>query len=367
MRRISLGLVTFLVVGTAFAGAALAANGSVVGRVTDSQGNPIAGVTVTVAALGRTAESDAEGAYLLADMPPGAHELLFYLGDSSATETVEVPDGGEVRLDRSYDWNLSFVESITVTSASRRAERITEAPAAVTVVSEVEIERQASHGQLPKLLEFTPGAQVTQSGIYDFNFNTRGFNSSLNRRVAVLIDGREPSVPFLGSQEWSSVSFPLDDIAQAELVRGPSAALYGANAASGVLNIVTKRPQGSEGGLVRVAGGELSTLNADLRWAGKLGGAWWAKTVGGLRQSGDFAVSRNGGKAEYSVPCPVPQGAATDCLPQEAVPLTILDDNDIKFGSARVDRAWQDESLTTFEGGWADVSGPLFQTGIGCA
>ena len=86
------------------------------------------------------------------------------------------------------------------------------------------------------------------------------------------------------------------------MVRGPSAALYGANASSGVLNLITKAPRGSEGGLVRLTGGELSTFNADLRWAGHLGGDWWGKVVGGLRQSGDFTVSRVGA-AEYSVPC----------------------------------------------------------------
>jgi iron complex outermembrane receptor protein len=354
--------VGWIVAGLALAEAALAANGSIAGRITDAAGSPLAGVTATIAALGRSAETGADGEYRLADLPPGTHEVLFFLGDSSATATVEVPDGGEARLDRAFDWSLSYAETITVVSASRRAERITEAPAAVTVVAAAEIERQSAHGQLPKLLEFTPGAQVTQSGVYDFNFNTRGFNSSLNRRVAVLIDGREPSVPFLGSQEWAAVSFPLDDIAQAELVRGPSAALYGSNAASGVLNVITKRPEGSEGGLVRVAAGELSTLNADLRWAGRLGGNWWGKLVGGVRQSGDFTVSRNG-KAEYSVPCTV--SGQTDCLPQERVPLTIEDDDDIQFGSLRIDRAWADQSLTTIEGGWADVSGPVFQTGIG--
>ena len=51
-----------------------------------------------------------------------------------------------------------------------------------------------------------PGAEVTQSGIYDYNFNTRGFNSSLNRRVATLIDGRNPAVPFLGAQEWAAMT-----------------------------------------------------------------------------------------------------------------------------------------------------------------
>jgi len=132
-----------------------------------------------------------------------------------------VAEGAEARLDGSFDWQPVYAESITVVSASRRAERVTEAPAAITVIAAPEIERIASHGQLPKVVEFTPGVSVTQSGLYDFNLNTRGFNSSLNRRVAVLMDGREPSVPFLGAQEWASVSFPLDDIEQAELVRDP--------------------------------------------------------------------------------------------------------------------------------------------------
>lgn len=342
---------------------ARAADGRLVGRLTTPGGAPLAGVEVAIDALGLAATTDAAGDFALAPVPPGRHRVDLTLGGFAESATVEVGDGAEVRLDRGLDWEEAFAETITVFSASRRAERITEAPAAITMIPAAEIEREASHGQLPKLLEFTPGAQVTQSGIYDFNFNTRGFNSSLNRRVAVVIDGREPSVPFLGSQEWASVSFPLDDLEQAELVRGPSAALYGANASSGVLNLLTKRPRGSEGGLVRLTGGELSTFNADLRWAGHLGGDWWGKAVGGVRQSGDFTVSRVGA-AEYSVPCSTT--VTSDCLPQEAAPLDPEDDDEIAFASARVDRyVGGEENLLTFEGGWADVSGPVFQTGIG--
>lgn len=178
---------------------------------------------------------------------------------------VSVAAGATTKLEQQVEWVAGIAESITVTSASREVERIVEAPAAVTSVSEEEIEQRASTGQLPKLIEFTPGAEVSQSGLYDFNFNTRGFNSSLNRRVATLIDGRDPAVPFLGSQEWAAVSFPLDDIASLELLRGPSAALYGANASSGVLNVTTKPPRYSQGGFVRLTGGELDTINSDFR------------------------------------------------------------------------------------------------------
>ena len=212
------------------------------------------------------------------------------------------------------------------------------------------------------MLEFTPGAEVTQSGLYDYNFNTRGFNSSLNRRVATLVDGRDPSVPFLGAQEWAAVSFPLDDLQSAELVRGPSAALYGANAASGVLNLTTKAPRNSLGGQVRLTAGELSTVNGDLRWAGSLGRDWYLKLLGGVRTSEDFTVSRNG-KAEYSVPCTTT--VTSDCLPQERVPLTIQNDDQISFQGLRLDKYFGDGSLWTLEGGAAQVEGPVFQTGIG--
>jgi len=361
MDRMSRRVAGFLL-GCMLAGAAFAADGRVSGRVTDPSGLGLAGAEVSISELGLKTATDADGRFVLEPVPAGSYEVLFHHGNWTATATVEVAEDEETRLDQ-VDTGGTFAETITVFSASRRAERITEAPAAVTIVPAAEIERQASHGQLPKLLEFTPGAEVTQSGIYDFNFNTRGFNSSLNRRVAVLVDGREPSVPFLGSQEWASISFPLDDLEQAELVRGPSAALYGANASSGVLNLITKRPRGSEGGLVRLAGGELSTVNADARWAGQLGGEWWGKLVGGIRKSGDFTVSRQGA-AEYSVPCTA--RGQTDCLPQEVVPLDPEDDDDIKFLSGRVDRYVDEErGLFTLEGGWADVSGPVFQTGIG--
>ena len=165
----------------------------------------------------------------------------------------------------------------------------------MTTVQEAEIARKASSAQLPKLLEFTPGAEVTQSGLYDFNVNTRGFNSSLNRRVAVLIDGRDPTVSMSGAQEWAAIGFPLDDIAAVDFVRGPSAALYGANASSGVISITTRQPRDSPGGMVRFTTGELGTANLDLRWAGKLAEGWYGKVVAGSRRSRDFSVSRVAG------------------------------------------------------------------------
>lgn len=336
--------------------------GTLRGTVVLGNGDALGGVTVTVEGTGVRGETATNGEFSLRDVPAGPQTLRLTLGTHAMDRDVEVVAGESTTIEITVDWDIHFMEMLTVYSASRKAERAVDAPAAVTVVTEDQIERQASTGQIPKLIEFTPGAEVTQSGLYDYNVNTRGFNSSLNRRVATLIDGRNPSVPFLGAQEWAAISFPMDDLASVEMVRGPSAALYGANASSGVLNMTTKQPRYSEGGTLRLTAGELSTTNADFRWAGKLRGNWYLKAVGGLRNSGDFTTSRNGA-AEYTVPCS--STVTSNCLPQEPVPLTIEDDNEISFGGVRLDGHFDNGGVLTLEGGTASIEGPVFQTGIG--
>ena len=340
-------------------------SGRVEGTVTRADGESLPGVAVVIAGVGAEV-TDADGRFAFDGVPAGTQTVSFSLGGDAENQEVSVTAGETTTADLQVDWDPSFVESITVFSASRRAERIVDAPAAVTVITEEEVARQASHGQVPKLLEFTPGAEVTQSGVYDYNFNTRGFNSSLNRRVATLVDGRNPAVPFLGAQEWAAIGFPLDDAGQ------PRA---GARSERGAVRRqrLERRPQHdhqvvratARAAQVRIAGGELSTLNADARWAGELvDDSLYLKVEGGLRESGDFTVSRTTGlEGEYAPFCAA--AGQTDCLPREVVPLDPEDDNEISFASARLDKYLGDTGLFTIEGGYADVVGPGFQTGIG--
>lgn len=335
-------------------------SGRITGKVTRPDGNGLGGVNVQVDGTEYSGLTDGSGIYSL-DVPAGTHSLTFSLGSFTAAETgVEVAAGATRTVDKSVDWDVSFAETITVTTVSRRPERITEAPAAVTVVTAQEIEREAASGQAPKLLEFTPGVDFAQSGLYDINFNARGFNSSLNRRILTLIDGRDPAVPFLGSQEWAAVSFPLDELQSVELVRGPGSALYGANAFNGVLNMTTKSPRGSEGGKLRLTGGDLDTRRGDFRWSTGFGEDWYFKVVGGAQRADDFTRSRNQ-TAEYSSFCTATQSA--DCLRREPVPLA-LTEGKINFGGLRFDKYFGNRALT-LEGGTANLEGPTFQTGIG--
>jgi len=364
---VGMALAAMLVVLLVAAAPALAqGNGRIDGRLATPGGRALGGVTVTLSGNGldRVTLSGGNGSFTFTSVPAGDYTLNYALGDNSASGEVTVAAGATASVEQELDWETSFAESITVYSASRRTERITEAPAAITVIPQEEIERQATSGQVPKLLEFTPGTEVTQSGLYDFNFNTRGFNSSLNRRILTLIDGRDPSVPFLGSQEWAAVSFPLDDLASVELVRGPGSALYGADAFNGVLNMVTKAPRYSQGGKIQVTGGDLDTRRFDVRAAGELGGGTYFKVTGGHMESEDFSVSRNAasGGPEY-LPCA--PGQSVGCLTAEPVPLGVTEDT-LTFGGLRLDKYFGGgAAVLTLEGGTASIEGPVAQTGIG--
>jgi len=344
-----------------FAVSLFAADGTIAGRITRTDGGGIGGVIVQVVETGAVTLSDAVGDFRFV-VPPGTYSLQFVAGEHVATqENVVVPSGGTVRVDKQVDWKLSVAETITVYSASRRVERVVEAPAAVTVMSQEDVAAVAPSGQAPRIVESAPGVDFTNSGLYDTNFNARGFNSSLNRRILTLIDGRDPAVAFLGSQEWAALSFPLDEMASVELVRGPGSALYGANAFSGVLNMTTRSPKSSPGGRLMLSAGDLNTRRGDIRHAGTLGAEWYYRVVGGYQQSDDFARSRHQ-TVEYTTPCTT--AGQVNCLRREAVPLA-LDEVNIRFAGLRFDRHFRETDVLTAEGGYSTIEGPVFQTGIG--
>ncbi len=346
----------------AAAGEARAATGRLSGTVRQPDGSALAGVTVVLDELPAAQLTDAAGAFAFRRVPPGTYTLTLTLGASTFTETGHsVAAGGASQVEIVVDWQVGFADRITVTSAARRAQRIVEAPAAVSLVQEAEIERRSAAGQLPRLLEHTPGVELGQSGLYDFKLNVRGFNTSLGRRVLTLIDGRDPSLPALGVQEWAAISFPLDDLAGIELVRGPGSALYGADAFNGVLNMTTRAPRDSRGGRLRLAAGELDTKKADLRAAAALGGEWYLKALASRTESADFSRSRDV-SVEYSVPCAAPGDA--DCLLLEAVPL-VLDTNRLWGGSLRLDKYFADGRVLALEAGSSHLEGPVIGAGIG--
>ena len=150
-----------------------------------------------------------------------------------------------------------------VVTASRRRERVEDAPAAISVISKTEIRRE-SNTNLGDYLKGTKGIDFTQSGIDSYNMTARGFNSSFSSRLLTLTDGRMANVPSLRLTAYNVIPVSFEDVEQIEVVLGPSSALYGPNAHSGVLNIVTSSPLRNTGTSINIQGGMLSQDNTDL-------------------------------------------------------------------------------------------------------
>ena len=359
--------------------AAAQGTGTVTGRVTRANETaPLGGVSVMARATGQITVTGNDGRYTLRRVPAGEQTIVFrWLGYRSSEQQVTVTAGGTATADAAMEPAPVSVGDIIVSGASRAPERVVEAPAASSTVAPHTMDAVSITGQAPIALATVPGVDVVQSGMNDFNVNARGFNSTLNRRVLVLQDGRDIAIAFLGSQEWNGFPVPLEDISNIEVVRGPGSALYGANAFSGVINMSTPTAREVEGSKLTVGGGELETFRGDLRHAGILSdGRMGYRLNFGYNQSDTWSRSRTnpGDLAEEYAPAtsePVAPSAERDPLAGQTVdPATreALGDRDPlrnMYGTVRLDMYRDDGGVVTAEGGLSQVENEIFVTGIG--
>jgi iron complex outermembrane receptor protein len=133
-------------------------------------------------------------------------------------------------------------EEVVVVSATRTENSIAEAPAAVTVITAEMIDRTPGD-DLGDLLRNVPGANVSQTSARDINMTSRGSTNTLSNTQLVLLDGRSIYLDFFGIVLWDLLPVQSTEIKQIEVVRGPGSAVWGANAMSGVTNVITQRPK----------------------------------------------------------------------------------------------------------------------------
>ena len=136
----------------------------------------------------------------------------------------------------------TFEEQVVV-SASRSEQVLVNAPAAVTLIGSTTIQNSPG-SNMGDLLRAVPGMNVTQSSARDVNFTTRGATSTLATSQLALVDGRSIYLDFFGMVMWDLVPTNLHEIKRIEVVRGPASAVWGANAMSGVVNVILKTPRG---------------------------------------------------------------------------------------------------------------------------
>jgi len=242
------------------------------GKITDSQtDDPLIGANVVLSGNGLStgAATDINGEYYIKDVPLGSYQIkITYIGYSDFNSNLEVSSDSQT-----FNAQLSIsaiqLDEYIVT-ASRRREKITDAPAAISLISELKI-RNASNPNLGDYFKNIKGVDFTASGLDSYNLSARGFNSSFSSRLLTLTDGRMANVPSLRLIAYNVIPLTSDDVRQIEVVLGPSSALYGPNAHAGVVNIISKRPKESKGTVVGITGGTRNFLKTQVRHAGSIG------------------------------------------------------------------------------------------------
>ena len=186
--------------------------------------------------------------------------------------------------------DLEDLMNVTVTSVSKREQTLSKTAAAVFVINQEDIRRSGATS-IPDLLRMAPGVNVEQIDASAWAISIRGFNGRYSNKVLVLIDGRAVYTPSFSGVFWDHLNMPLEDIERIEVVRGPGATVWGANAVNGVISIITKSSKETKGGLVTAAGGSQLHGLGELQYGGGAG------KNGSYRVFGKFFDIGNSGAA----------------------------------------------------------------------
>lgn len=170
-------------------------------------------------------------------------------------------------LKRLKSLSLDDLLELTVTSATRKAQPLSNAASAIYVITQEDI-RRSGVSQMPELLRMVPGLHVARIDSSKWAISARGFNGRHANKLLVLMDGRSLYTPLYSGVYWDVQDTALEDIERIEVIRGPGATLWGANAVNGVINIITKSPMNTDGGLFSVSGGNEEPESAMIRLSG---------------------------------------------------------------------------------------------------
>src|ERR1700730_5382518 len=146
------------------------------------------------------------------------------------------------------DATLEQLLNVEVTSVSKKEQKLSRTAAAVFVIGREDIRRSGAE-HLPDVLRMAPGVEVAQIDANAWAITIRGFNNRFSNKVLVLVDGRSVYTPSFSGVYWDQLDMPLEDVERIEVIRGPGATVWGANAVNGVINIITKSSKVTPGGL----------------------------------------------------------------------------------------------------------------------
>src|SRR6266567_3763588 len=166
--------------------------------------------------------------------------------------------------------SIEHLMNLQVTSVSKRAERLSQTASAIQVITQEDIRRSGA-SSLPEILRLATNLQVAQVDSRQWAIGARGFNSTTANKLLVLIDGRTAYTPLFSGVFWDVQEVPLANIDRIEVISGPGATLWGANAVNGVINVITKGAEATQGLLLSGGGGIEQRGFGTVRYGGALG------------------------------------------------------------------------------------------------
>jgi iron complex outermembrane recepter protein len=182
---------------------------------------------------------------------------------------AQQPDSAAQALKR---LSIEQLMNLEVTSVSKRPERLSQTASAIQVITREDLRRSGA-SSLAEALRLASNLQVAQVDSRQWAISARGFNSTSANKLLVLIDGRTVYTPLFSGVFWDVQHVPLADIDRIEVISGPGATLWGANAVNGVINVITKDAKDTQGLLLSGGGGTELRGFGTARYGGALGSA----------------------------------------------------------------------------------------------
>ena len=328
----------FTLASSAWIAAAQTAPRPLAGVVSDQSGGVLPGVTVTATATTGatvTTVTAADGRFEL-PLAPGTYAVRADLAGFAPFSSPPIVVGSAAVDPLPIVLKIESYADTVVVTGSRSPEALRTAPVAVTVVRERELQTSpaAHYGDL---LRGVPGLNAVELSARDIQLSTRAASGRNARTTLALLDGRTIYQDYFGMVLWDLLPVGFDEVRQVEVLRGPGSAIWGANALTGVINIITRSPREMVGTQGHLSIGERGTRSAGLVHAGVDGRL-------GYKVSGSFYS-----QDRWDRPAATPDGTA---LP----PYTSKGTEQYK-ADARIDFDRTDRVKWRFDSGFASSSG----------
>jgi iron complex outermembrane receptor protein len=190
-------------------------------------------------------------------------------------------------IDKLKQLSLEELSQTSIALTSKKEKNLEQVASAAYVITQEDIRRSGATS-LPELLRGVPGLNVAQVDANQWAVSARGFSGLFSNKMLVMIDGRSIYDPLFAGVYWSDHDLILPDVKKIEIIRGPGATLWGANAVNGVINIVTKSSKETQGTLLQAGIGDYENNIVGLRYGGKLTENGSYRIFAKYRQHDDF-------------------------------------------------------------------------------